>query len=134
MLPLAETAAETVRDLIYRTRFPDAFADPAELSQLTAQLTTMTSRLPQLLDQLNRWLRHQHHAARLHSDTGADPDQLVSLTAAELTRASLSAQHLAATLDTAHQHLAHLASAPPDPRHQTEARSNNRTKGVSFQP
>jgi hypothetical protein len=132
-LQLADGAAEAVRGLIHLTRFPDAIADPAELSRLLAELTTLTSRLPQLLDQLHRWLRREHDAARVQADTGTDPDELVRLAAAELTRANLSAHHLAATLDTAHQHVAHLTTAQQG-EPNTEARPNNRTQGVSFRP
>ena len=130
VVELAEHAAETIRGLNHLTRGPHAFAEPAELSRLLAELTVMTSGLPQLLDQLHYWLCHEHHAARLQADT--DTDQLVRLAAAELTHAGHTAHHLTAALDAAHQHAAHLATASPSARHQTEESSNNRTKGVSF--
>jgi hypothetical protein len=110
LVHLAEYAAEAIRDLNHLTRGRDAFADPAELSRLLAELAAMASRLPQLLDQLGCWLRHEHDAARVRGDTNADPAELVCLAAAQLTRASHCAHHLADTLDTAHQHVAHLAA------------------------
>ena len=131
IVELAEHAAKTIRGLNHLTRGPHAFAEPAELSRLLAELTVMTSGLPQLLNQLHNWLCHEHDAARLKADT--DTDQLVRLAAVELTHAGHTAHHLTAALDAAHQHAAHLATASPA-RHQTEERSNNRTKGVNFRP
>jgi uncharacterized membrane protein YccC len=108
VLHLGEHAARAIRDLNHLTRHPDALADPAELSQLLADLATMASRLPQLLDQLHSWLRHEHHAAHLRADTDADPGALATLAAEQLTRAGECARDLAHALDTTHQHLAHL--------------------------
>jgi hypothetical protein len=128
VVELAETAAQAIRCLNHLTRGHQAFTEPAELSRLLAELTTMASGLPQLLDQLHRWLRHEHDAARLRADD-TDPGEPVSRAAAQLTRAGQTAQNLTAALDTAHQHLAHLATATPD-RRKTEL-SN---QGVSFHP
>jgi hypothetical protein len=111
VLHVAEHVAESLRDLNHLTRGCDAFADPAELSQLLAELAVMTSRLPQLLDQLRCWLRHEHDAAPLRADTNADPAELICLAAAHLTRAGHYAHDLADALDNAHQHVAHLARA-----------------------
>jgi hypothetical protein len=110
VLHLGENAAETIRELNHLTRHRDAFADPAELSRLLAELAAMASRLPQLLDQIRCWLHHEHDTAPMRADTDTDPGELVSLAAAQLTRASHCANHLADTLDSAHQHVAHLAT------------------------
>ena len=133
-LQLAEHATTTIRDLIYQTRGQHAFADPAELSRLLAEVTVTVSSLPPLLNQLHYWLCQEHDAARLQADTDNDPDQIVLASAAELTHATRTARDLALALDTAHQHLAQLATAPPATRHPTEERPTNRTKGVSFRP
>jgi hypothetical protein len=109
VLHLGEQAAEAIRELNHRTRHLDALADPAELSWLLADLAATAGRLPQLLDQLRTWLNHEHDNDRLRADTDANPADLVTLTAAELTCAGRNARHLAAALDTAHQHAAHLA-------------------------
>ena len=109
VLQLAEHAAETVRDLNHLTRGQHAFAEPAELARLLAELTTMASGLPQLLGQLDRWLRHEHHAGRVRADSDTDPDHILSRAAAQLTCGRHAAHDLAAALDTAHQHLAQLA-------------------------
>src|SRR6266704_5366554 len=45
VVDLAEYAAEAIRDLNHLTRGRDAFADPAELSRLLAELAAMASRL-----------------------------------------------------------------------------------------
>ena len=108
---LGEQAAEAIRGLNHRTRHLDAFADPTELSWLLADLTVTARRLPQLLDQLRTWLNHERDNDRLRADTHADPADLVALADAELTGATRHAQHLAAALDTAHQHAAHLTTA-----------------------
>jgi len=110
-LQLAGYAAEALRDLNHLTRGHEAWADPAELSRLLAELAVVASRLPQLLDQLCCWLRHEHDAAPMRADANADPAELVCLAAAHLTRASHCAHNLADTLDNAHQHVAHLARA-----------------------
>jgi hypothetical protein len=108
---LGEHAAETIRELNHRTRHHGALADPVELSWLLSDLAAMASRLPQLLDQLDRWLRHEHHAGRVRADDNTDPGQLVCLTTAQLHQAEHCANSLADALDTAHQHVAHLAIA-----------------------
>jgi transposase InsO family protein len=61
-----------------------------------------------LLDQLCRWLHHQQRTGYLRADNDTDPDELVAVAAAHLTRAGHHARDLAAQLDTAHQHVAHL--------------------------
>lgn len=116
VLQLTKNAAEAIRELNQLTRFRDAFADPADLSRALAELTAVTSQLPQLLDQLQRWLRREHDAAPLHADTlDADADELVCLTTGRLTHASHSAHHLTTALDTAHQYVAHLATVDRHP-------------------
>ena len=87
VLHLGEQAAEAIRELNHRTRHLDAFADPAELSALLADLAATAHRLPQLLDQLRAWLHHEHEAASMRADTNADPAEFVCLAAAHLARA-----------------------------------------------
>lgn len=107
---LAEQAAEAIRGLNHRTRGRHAFVDPAELARLLAELTIMANGLPQLLDQLDRWLRGEQDAAQLCSDTDTHPDELVCIATGRLSHASHNARQLSAALDTAHQHVAHLAT------------------------
>jgi hypothetical protein len=111
LLHLGEQAAEAIRELNHRTRHLDAIAGPSELCWLLADLATTAHRLPQLLDQLRTWLHHELDHSRLHADIHAHPDDLVALATGELDCAGRNAQQLAAALDTAHQHTAHLATA-----------------------
>jgi len=126
---LAEHATQTIRDLNHLTRFHDALTEPADLNRLLAELAAMTNGLPQLLSQLNRWLVHEHDASQLRTDTNTNPCELVSAAATELTRAGHAAHHLATVLDTAHEHLAHLATTRTD-----QQRTEQPNQGVSFHP
>lgn len=108
---LGEQAAAAIRELNHRTRHHDTLADPAELSWLLADLAATAHRLPQLLDQLRAWLHHEHDTNSLRADTDTDPADLVALTDTQLGCAGRHARQLAAAIDTAHQHTAHLATA-----------------------
>lgn len=107
-------AAEAIRTLNHRTHPPTA-ADPTEVYELLAALAAMAYRLPQLLGQLSRWLQTEQAADRLRADTpAADPAEITATAAHELTRAGRTANRLGDALDSAHQHLAHLALAGDD--------------------
>jgi hypothetical protein len=107
-------AAEAIRTLNHCTHPPTA-ADPAEVCQLLAALAAMAYRLPQLLGQLSRWLQTEQAADRLRADTpAADPAEITATAAHELTHAGRTANRLGDALDSAHQHLAHLALAGDD--------------------
>ena len=110
VLHLGEQAAGAIRDMNHHTSDHDAITDPVELSWLLTDLAAMASRLPQLLHQLDRWLHHEHDTGRIRADNNTDPGELVALATAQLTHAERCASSLADTLDTAHQHLAHLAT------------------------
>jgi hypothetical protein len=136
---LAGCAAAALRDLNHLTRGRDAFADPAELSRLLAELAVMASRLPQLLDQLRRWLHHEHDAAPMRTDANVDPAELVCLAAAHLTRASHCARkprrHPRGRSPTPRS--AGEGIAPQTPKKiNTEPRGStfSRSQRVSFQP
>ena len=104
-------AAQAIRTLNHRTH-PPALADPAEICQLLAALAATADRLPQLLGQLSRWLQTEQAADRLRADTpAAQPAQITATAVGELTRAARTANRLGQALDSAHQHLAHLAAA-----------------------
>ena len=62
----------------HRTRGPDAFTGPAELYQLVGELILLVDGLPQLLNQLGRWLHTEHDADRVRSDNHADPGPTVT--------------------------------------------------------
>ncbi len=110
VLRLGEQASDALRELNHHTRDGDAFADPAELCWLLADLNTTAHRLPQLLAQLSRWLNQQHANATLRADNNDCPGELINAATTALTNAARHAHRLAADVDTAHQH-AHLATA-----------------------
>ena len=68
---LVATTAQAIRELNHRTRGPDAFPGPAELYRLVTELVLLVDGLPQLLNQLGRWLHAEHDADRVRSDNHA---------------------------------------------------------------
>lgn len=135
---LADQAAQVVRLLNHRTHPGiSGLADPADAAEITAALATMTARLPQLLGQLVGWLEHEHRHGRLRvDDLTPQPDtaQTVHAVTDTLQHATRYLQRVAAELDSAHQHAAHLATAEPPGRGQDPCRSvgpNHLTKPTS---
>lgn len=110
VLRLGEQAADTLRDLNHHTRDTNAFTDPAELCWLLADLNATAQRMPQLFRQLSRWLDQQHANAPFRADSSDCPGELVAAATAALSNAANHARRLAAEMDTAHQHAAHLAT------------------------
>src|SRR6185312_4672659 len=90
-----------IRELNHRTRGPDAFPGPAELYRLVTELVLLVDGLPQLLNQLGRWLH-------------AEPGPTVSRATAHMADAGGAARELAHSLARAQQHLAHLGATRPD--------------------
>jgi hypothetical protein len=86
---LAEQAAESIRALNHLT-YPGTGApnDPADASDVVASLSRVAGRIPQLLDQVSRWLVSEHRAAQLRLDAGSPtPDVGTAVTeAAEAAR------------------------------------------------
>jgi hypothetical protein len=107
---LGAQAADAIRELNHQTRDADAFAGPAELCWLLADLTATTRRLPQLLAQLSNWLNHQHTHAALRADDNSSPAEVVANAVAALANAARLATCVTDDLDDAHQHAAHLAA------------------------
>jgi len=87
---------------------------PAELYRLVAELALLVDGLPQLLNQLDRWLHTEHDAGRIRSDNSTDPTRMISDAATQLANAGDAAHDLGRALDYAHQHLAHLGATEPD--------------------
>ena len=115
---LADQAAHAIRVLNHRTRpgIGDV-TDPSEVAEIIAALASMTSMLPQLLDQLAGWHEHQHSNGRLTVDALAplpDTAQSVHVLIDSLHHAIQRLQRAAVDLDTAHEHAAHLATARTD--------------------
>ncbi|HOQ54257.1 MAG TPA: hypothetical protein PLF56_11680 [Micropruina sp.] len=111
VLELAERAAEDVRELNHRTRDPRVFTAPAEMYRLVGELAVLAGGLPQLLGQLDRWLRAEHDHGRIRADTGTGPGRIVAAAGADLAGAGDAADELANALDAALAHLAHLGAA-----------------------
>lgn len=114
LLQWAELAEQAVRVLGHRTR-PAAgeLTDPAEAAEVIAVLAALTGMLPQLLDQLARWLSDQQHAGRLRVDflvPHGDVCQAVHAAVGALAHAGECSRRAAHALDSAHQHVAHLAA------------------------
>jgi hypothetical protein len=110
-LELAGRAAEAIRELNHRTRGPGAFTGPAELYRLVAELVVLAGGMPQLLGQLDRWLRVEHDAGRVRSDDRADPGPTVRGAARDWVAAGAAAHDLAHVLAAAQQRLSHLGVA-----------------------
>ena len=112
-IELAATAAQAVRELNHRTRGPDAVTGAADLYPLVTELVQLVDALPQLVNQLGRWLHAEHDADRVRSDNSTDPGPAVSQATTQLADAGNAARDLAHTLDRAQQYLAHLGTTQP---------------------
>jgi len=114
----AELAEQAVRVLTHRTRPAlGDLTDPAEAAEIIADLASLAAMLPQLLDQLARWLLEQQHDGRLRVDFLApqpDVGQAVQATVGALAHAGECSRRAGHALDTAHQHAAHLAPNDAD--------------------
>ena len=120
VLELAERAAEAVRELNHRTRDFGAFSGPAELYRLVGELTVLAGGLPQLLSQLDRWLKTERDAGRLRADIGTGAGRIVVAAGADLADAGGAAHEMARALNAALAHLAHLGTT--DPGHAVSGR------------
>ena len=109
---LADAAARAVRDLNHRTRGPDAFTGPAQLYRLVGELAQLADGLPQLVNQLGRWLQDEHDADRVRSDDHADAGPAVARATMQLADAGDAARDLAHALGRAQQRLAPLGAPP----------------------
>jgi len=110
----AQLGEQAVRVLTHRTRpAVGELSDPGDAAEIIADLASAAAMLPQLLDQLARWLLDQQHDGRLRVDFLAphgDVGQAVHAAVGALAHAGECARRAAHTLDTAHQHAAHLAT------------------------
>ena len=133
---LAETAANAVRELNHRTRGPDAFTGPAELYRLVTELVLLVDALPQLVNQLGRWLNAEHDAHRVRSDNSTDPGPTVSQATTQMADAGHAARDLAHQLARAQQFLAHLGGHPTPPcvlpMTQPEPTTGRQSRGLKW--
>jgi hypothetical protein len=116
---VAEAIAGLVRTLNYQTGAGGSveLEYPADLYSVVANLEIAAERLPQLLDQMARWLTAEHDAGRVAHDQGADVDEYVSAVVDALGRAREDAVTLGASLGTAHEMSAGLKANEQAQRH-----------------
>ena len=92
----ADLAAEAVRFLNYATGSHSGagLRYPATVYTVTANLAEAAHRMPQLYDQLTRWLESELAAGHLACDDRTPPGPAVSIAAGQLARAAQLAARL----------------------------------------
>jgi hypothetical protein len=92
----ADLAAEAVRFLNYASghHAADGLRYPATVYSVAASLAAAAHRMPQLFDQLTRWLYAEDAAGHLGCDDGTEPGITVALAADRLRDAALLAAEL----------------------------------------
>ena len=112
---VADEIAEGVRTLNYMTGAGQSveLEYPADLYSVVANLKIAAQRLPQLFDQMGRWLTAEHAAGRVAHDRGDDAGEYVQAVVDALGRASQDAETLSASLDTSHELSSGLKAAGP---------------------
>jgi hypothetical protein len=102
---VADSIAEGVRTLNYLTGAGGTVAleYPGDLYSVIANLKIASNRLPQLFDQMAKWLTGEYAAGRVAHDRGSDPSEYVTAVADALKRAAQDALTLSAALDSAHE-------------------------------
>ena len=96
----ADLAAEAIRYLNYATgsHSPAALTFPSTAYDIATDLSIVARRMPQLFDQLARWLADQLAAGMLGTDDGIPPADVVARAGERLARATVFAEHLASEL------------------------------------
>lgn len=110
---VAGEIAEAVRTLNYMTGAGESveLEYPGDLYSVVANLKITAQRLPQLFDQMGRWLTAEHKAGRIAHDHGGDAGEYVGAVVDALGRARQDAETLSASLDTAHEMSAGLKAS-----------------------
>lgn len=111
-LALARAAAGAVRSLNHATLGGTGLAQPADAYELIGDLSLAAAGLPQLLNQIGRWLASALAAGRLGCDDGTDPAAAITGARLALSGARDSAAALAAALDHAQQRIAAVNGGP----------------------
>ncbi len=110
VLEVAEGLAESVRVLNHLTRDHAALEYPSEADRLIRELSSAAARLPQLLEQVARWLADEDAAGRIEVPSGewaGLPGTAVTALQVRLDAARAAAMALSADLD----HAAHVTAA-----------------------
>ena len=121
----ADLAAEAIRYLNYATgsHSPEALRFPATAYDIATDLSIAARRMPQLFDQLARWLDGQLAAGMLGTDSGVPADDAVNAARLHLLEAAGHAARLSAS----------LTAVQNDPRRRQRARSQPReASGMSL--
>ena len=111
-LALARAAAGAVRSLNHATLGGAGLAQPADAYELIGDLSLTAASLPQLLNQISRWLASALATGRLGCDDSTDPAAAISGARLALSAARAAAAALARDLDQAQQHLSAVNGGP----------------------
>ena len=98
---VAEQAAEAVRALSHLTADTGELTDPDEVRDVVSGLAQMGRELPQVCEQLARFLVAQHEDGRLVHGSGPDPDFVLVEVSEALSAAGRAADMMAAALTEA---------------------------------
>jgi hypothetical protein len=111
-LALARAAAEAIRGLNHATLGAEGPGQPSDAYAVLGELSTVASRIPQLLGQVGRWLAAALADGRLGCDDGTNPAAAVSGAWLFISDARASAASLARDLEQAQQQLAAVNGQP----------------------
>jgi hypothetical protein len=98
---IAARAVEAVRALNYLTADAGELTDPDEVRDVAAALALMGRELPQLCEQLARFLVAQREDGQIADRPGRDPDFVLAEVAEALSAAGRAADMMAAALTEA---------------------------------
>jgi len=105
---VATQAVEAVRALSHLTADAGELSDPDEVRDVFTGLAQMGTELPQLCEQLARFLVTQHEDGRLAHGSGRDPDYALVEVSEALTAAGQAADMMAAAFLEAGERAADL--------------------------
>jgi hypothetical protein len=113
----ADLASEAVRFLNYATGShagPDGGVTwPSTVYSVTAGLSQMAQRMPQLFTQMSLWLVTEMAEGRIGMDDRSDPDPAIAQARAHLSRAKYAALRLSQELSAAQNALATVNGRGP---------------------
>jgi hypothetical protein len=95
---VATQAVEAVRALNHLIADAGELASPAEACEIVGQLAQMGRQLPQLCEQLARFLVIQREDGQIRRGTGGDPDGVLVEVSEALSAAARAADMMAAAL------------------------------------
>ena len=103
-LQLADAMADIARTLNHPTGHHEALRYPSEADRLIRSLETVAERLPQLCEQISRWLRQEQGSCRIevnHGPYAGDAHAAYLAAAMRLDAAKASAHALLEDLEAA---------------------------------